>query len=73
MLTIVSSYARNYLKERIMNFIDKTMIETLQGYVVACESNLKEILTQNPVDQRAVDATQGMIDNLNMQIGELLI
>lgn len=56
-----------------MNFMDKTMIETLQGYVAACERNLKEILTQNPVDQRAVDATQGMIDNINMQIGELLI
>tara|TARA_R100000541_G_scaffold3138_2_gene10334 strand:- start:10793 stop:10963 length:171 start_codon:yes stop_codon:yes gene_type:complete len=56
-----------------MNFMDKTMIETLQGYIAACERNLKEILAQNPVDQRAVDATQSMIDNLNMQIGELLI
>ena len=56
-----------------MNFMEKTMIETLQGYVAACESNLKDILAQNPVDERAVIATQGMIDDLNNQIEGLLI
>ena len=49
------------------------MIEVLQRYIAACERNLKDILATTPIDQRAVVATQGMIDDLNAQIEGLLI
>ena len=49
------------------------MIEILQRYITACESNLKTILITKPIDQRAVVATQGMIDDFKSQIEGLLI
>jgi len=49
------------------------MIEILQRYIAACESNLADILAQDVIDERAVSATQGMIDNFNSQIEGLLI
>jgi hypothetical protein len=49
------------------------MIEVLQRYLAACESNLKTILITKPIDQRAVVATQGAIDDLKSQIEGLLI
>ena len=49
------------------------MIEILQRYIAACESNLADLLAQDNVDERAVSATQGMIDKVNSQIEGLLI
>ena len=49
------------------------MIEILQRYIAACESNLADLLAQDNVDGRAVSVTQGMIDKFNLQIEGLLI
>tara|TARA_R110001592_G_scaffold97524_1_gene279383 strand:+ start:527 stop:676 length:150 start_codon:yes stop_codon:yes gene_type:complete len=49
------------------------MIEILQRYIAACESNLADLLAQDNVDERAVSVTQGMIDKFNLQIEGLLI
>ena len=49
------------------------MIEILQRYIAACESNLADILAQDVIDERAVIATQGMIDDFKAHIEGLLI
>ena len=49
------------------------MIEILQRYIAACERNLADILAQDVIDERAVIATQGAIDDLKSQIEGLLI
>jgi len=49
------------------------MIETLQGYQTAAQSNLDNILNADIIDDLAVIATQGMIDDITAAIEGLLI
>tara|TARA_B110000495_G_C22847878_1_gene494360 strand:+ start:369 stop:518 length:150 start_codon:yes stop_codon:yes gene_type:complete len=49
------------------------MLETLQGYQSAAQSNLDNILAEQIIDDRAVIATQGMIDDITALIEGLLV
>ena len=49
------------------------MIEMLQQYREACQRNLDDILSADIIDDRAVIATQGMIDGFTAHIEGLLV
>ena len=49
------------------------MIETLQKYQIAAQNNLDNILNADIIDDQAVIATQGMIDDITAAIEGLLI
>jgi hypothetical protein len=49
------------------------MLETLQGYQAAAQRNLDNILAEDIIDDQAVIATQGMIDDIAALIEGLLI
>ena len=49
------------------------MLETLQGYQIAAQNNLDNILNADIIDDQAVIATQGMIDDITAAIEGLLI
>ena len=49
------------------------MLETLQRYQFAAQNNLDNILNADIIDDQAVIATQGMIDDITAAIEGLLI
>ncbi len=49
------------------------MLETLRGYQTAAQNNLDNILNADIIDDQAVIATQGMIDDITAAIEGLLI
>ena len=49
------------------------MIQTLQKYQIAAQNNLDNILNADIIDDQAVIATQGMIDDITAAIEGLLI
>ena len=49
------------------------MIQTLQKYQTAAQNNLDNILNADIIDDQAVIATQGMIDDITAAIEGLLI
>ena len=57
-------------KESLKGF---KMLETLQGYQAAAQRNLDNILAEDIIDDQAVIATQGMIDDIAALIEGLLI
>jgi hypothetical protein len=54
-------------RERIVMNVD-VIIQGFQSYITACENNLANILSAEVVDQKAVDATKGMIAGFEAEI-----